>query len=167
MTFASKVGLSKSYPFNIGVLIGRSITMLMCALFSGALFQFIPRIELPMKIIGAAYMLYLAYKCLRITINVNEKDVKISVFTGFLLQFINVKAYLSGINVMSSFILPHFEQLGVIIGFALLFAFIGFTASVCWGLFGSIFRALFAKHGKVINITMAVLLVYCAVSLFI
>lgn len=44
--------------------------------------------------------------------------------------------------------------------------FVGFSGTLCWALFGSVFRQLFSKNAKAFNIIMALLLVYCAVSLF-
>ena len=47
-----------------------------------------------------------------------------------------------------------------------LLAFIGFVFTLCWSLFGSAFKLLFSKYAKITNSIMALLLVYCAVSLF-
>jgi threonine/homoserine/homoserine lactone efflux protein len=166
MTYAGKIGFRKSYPFNIGILIGRIITMALCALCSSILYMYIPKIQMPMKIAGAAYLLYLAWRCLRFTMDTAAAELKATVLSGILLQFINAKAYIAGINVMSSFILPYYRKTVVIMGFALLFALIAFSATICWGLFGTVFRGLFVSHRKPVNICMAVLLVYCAASLF-
>ena len=38
--------------------------------------------------------------------------------------------------------------------------------TLCWSAFGSAFKWLFSKHARVVNLVMALLLVYCAVSLF-
>lgn len=169
MTFAGEAGFKKSYPFNIGVLIGRTVTMLLCALFSSLLYVYIPVLQLPMKITGFCYMMYLAWKCLHISMDsgqAKEKALKATVLSGVLVQFINAKAYISGINVMSSYVLPAYRSPAAVTGFAVLFAFIGFSATVCWGLFGSMLCGLFVRRRKPLNIAMAVLLAYCAVSLF-
>jgi cysteine/O-acetylserine efflux protein len=50
--------------------------------------------------------------------------------------------------------------------FALLLAFIGFIFTLCWSAFGSAFRLLFSRHTKSVNTIMALLLVYCAATLF-
>jgi threonine/homoserine/homoserine lactone efflux protein len=166
MNYASKIGIRKSYPFNIGILIGRILIMLISAFLTSLLYLYIPRIQLPLKILGAIYMLYLAWKCLYNTISINVKEIKASILNGILLQFLNVKAVLSGINVLSVYIIPYSKNKIYVIGFAVLFAFIAFSASVCWGIFGTLFKKLFTNHGKIINITMAILLIYCAILLF-
>jgi len=167
MNFASQMGIQKSYPFNLGMFIGRIITMILSALLTGLLYQFIPNIQFPMKIIGALYMLYLAWNCLYNTISANKKEIKAKFINGMLLQFINAKAIIAGINVMTVIIFPFYQKQIQLIGFALLFAFIGFLAGLSWGVFGTLFRKVFISHRKVINITMSLLLVYCAISLFI
>ena len=68
---------------------------------------------------------------------------------------------------MEAYILPYYHgQWFTLTLFALLLAFIGFCFTLCWALFGSVFKALFSKYAKVTNLVMALLLVYCAVSLF-
>lgn len=63
--------------------------------------------------------------------------------------------------------MPYYQgQWGPLVFFALLLAFIGFAFTLCWSLFGSVFKLLFSKYAKITNTIMALLLVYCAVSLF-
>lgn len=72
-------------------------------------------------------------------------------------------------NIMSmqAYILPFYtgEPFKLTL-FALLLAFIGFVFTLCWSAFGSAFRLLFSRHTKSVNTIMALLLVYCAASLF-
>ena len=87
--------------------------------------------------------------------------------SGLLLQFINPKIYLYCIMSMEAYILPYYGGQPVILFlFALLLAFIGFAFTLAWAAFGSVFRLLFSRHARVVNTIMALLLVYCAVSLF-
>lgn len=68
---------------------------------------------------------------------------------------------------MQAYILPFYtgEPFKLTL-FALLLAFIGFLFTLCWSAFGSAFRLLFSRHTKSVNTIMALLLVYCAASLF-
>ena len=45
---------------------------------------------------------------------------------------------------------------------AMLLALIGFLFTLCWSGFGSAFRTLFSRYGKMTNRIMALLLVWCA-----
>lgn len=68
---------------------------------------------------------------------------------------------------MEAYILPFYNgNYPALFGFAMLLAFIGFVFTLCWSAFGSVFKRLFSKHAKLMNTIMALLLVYCAVSLF-
>ena len=83
-----------------------------------------------------------------------------------LLQFINVKGIIYGITSMSTYILPHFSAVPVLILFASMLAFLGFVCTLCWSLFGAMFKRLLVRYARIINAVMALLLVYCAVALF-
>lgn len=167
MSNASRLGFKKSLPFNIGILVGFSIVMLACTLFS-SLFSFVlPKIKMPMLIIGAIYMLYLSWKTLTSTPEIQDIQVRSGFVSGLFLQFVNPKIYIYCIISMEVYILPHYSNyLFPLFGFAILLAFIGFSFTLCWSAFGTIFKQIFSKYGKFTNTIMALLLVYCAISLF-
>ncbi len=167
MSNAGRVGLKKSYPFNLGIWVGFSIVMIICTMLSSALNAVMPMIKTPMLVLGATYMLYLAYKTFKRTGEIGEKQVKNGFLSGMLLQFINPKIYIYGMVSMESYILPYFQNSpGKLFGFAILLATIGCFFNLCWAAFGSVFRLLFSRHARVINTIMSLLLIYCAVSLF-
>jgi threonine/homoserine/homoserine lactone efflux protein len=166
MNNAKNVGFRKGIVFNFGILTGFFIVMLLCLLFSKALYTVVPRIELPMKILGASYMLYLIIKTIFPSKKHKIKNNSGSFFTGALLQLINAKIILYGITAMSSYIFPYYQDMVILIAFAFLLAFVGFTGTICWALFGSIVNIVFKQHEKIINIVMMILLLYCAISLF-
>ena len=62
---AGRLGFRRALPFNLGIWAGFTVVMLLCTAFCGALSDLIPRIRTPMLVIGAAYMLYLAWKTFR------------------------------------------------------------------------------------------------------
>jgi len=120
-----------------------------------------------MLIIGATYMLHLAWKTYNTPPDIREVYTKSGFLSCLTLQFINPKIYIYGIVSMQICILPHYkEQPLTLFGFALLLAFIGFVFTVCWSAFGSVFKLVFSRYARATNAMMALLLVYCAVSLF-
>jgi threonine/homoserine/homoserine lactone efflux protein len=166
MNNAAQKGLRRALPFNFGVLFGAFFVLTFSTVFSSVLFTLIPRIQLPMKILGAAYMLYLALKTFLSKKNQEIKKSNGSFFTAIALQFINPKLMIFSFTTMSSFVLPWYTSIPILICFVLLLAVIGFASTVCWAASGSLFSKIFSEHGKILNIVMALLLVYCAVSLF-
>lgn len=168
MSNASRYGLRKSIPFAAGVVAGFFTVISLSTLLSAFLFEFIPKVKPYMLVIGALYILWLAWKTLKSgssNIELSDND-RPRFFAGFFLQFVNPKTIIYGITSMSSFILPYYSNPLTLFGFVLLLSFVGITSITCWSIFGLMFRKLFSKYSKVINIIMAILLVYCAVSLF-
>ena len=112
-------------------------------------------------------MLYLAWKVWKTSSDLTAESGRESSFlAGMLLQFMNPKIYIYAITAMSLYILPVFHSITALIGFTLILTVIGASGSYVWALFGSAFCKVFAKHTKAVNLIMALLLVYCAVSLF-
>lgn len=168
MSNAGKYGFKKSFPFNLGILAGFSIVMLICTFFCNMMSGIIPKIKTPMLVIGACYMLWLAWKTLKSSSVIEEKHSKSSFLSGAILQFVNPKIYIYCIVSMEAYILPFYQgEMLPLTFFALLLAFIGFAFTLCWSLFGSFFKLIFSKYAKLTNLIMAALLVYCAISLFI
>ncbi len=167
MSNASRLGFKKSLSFNLGIWVGFSLVMLICTFFCSILTSFIPKIKLPMLIVGSLYMLWLAWKTFRSSSELPEDYSRSGFVAGLLLQFINPKIYIYCIVSMDAYILPFYHgNWSLLIFFALFLAFIGFISTLCWSLFGSAFRVLFSKYAKITNSVMAILLVYCALSLF-
>lgn len=167
MTHASRMGFRKSYPFNLGVFFGTTLVMVITTLFSSLFFSAIPKAEPVMLVIGASYLLYLAYKIMTSGKEIRTgKMTEARVLPGVLLQFINPKLYIYSITAMGSYILPHYRETEILLLFAVFLAVVGFLCTVLWALFGSLFRKLFSDKGRIINTIMALLLVYSAVSLF-
>lgn len=167
MSNAGRLGFRRSFPFNLGIWAGFSVVMIICTFFCNMLSELIPRIKTPMLVIGALYMLWLAWKTLKSSSVIEEKHAQSSFASGAFLQFVNPKIYIYCIVSMEAYILPYYQgQWLVLLFFALLLAFIGFAFTLCWSLFGSVFKLLFSRYAKITNLVMAGLLVYCAVSLF-
>lgn len=168
MTNASRDGLKRTLPFLAGILAGFIVVMAACAALSSLLFAFIPSIRFGMLCVGAAYILWLAWTVWRDKPHTGKAGaVRVNSFmSGMLLQFVNVKIMLYGITAMSSYVLPHFRDALTIASFALLLSAIGGLGCLTWSVFGAVFEQLFQKYRKILNAVMALLLVYCAVSLF-
>ena len=167
MSNASRRGFRRALPFNLGIWVGFSVVMVLCTAFCSALSALIPRIKLPMLLLGAAYMLHLAWETWRSSGELAEDHSRDGFWSGLVLQFINPKIYIYCIMSMEAYILPFYQGRPlVLLAFALLLAFIGFAFTLVWSAFGSAFRRLFSEHVRPVNTVMALLLVYCALSLF-
>ena len=94
MSNGNRLGFRGALPFNFGIWAGFTIVMVACTLFCTALSTLIPTIRLPMMILGAAYMLYLAWGTFRSSDVIQEDHSREGFLSGLLLQFINPKIYL-------------------------------------------------------------------------
>lgn len=167
MTNGIKGGLKKALPYAAGVFVGTGVLLGLAAFFGSVIYDAIPAVETYMRILGSAYILYLAYVTLR---DKPKKKKSNSLDTdkfasGVLLQFINVKAYLYAITTMSTFVLPFYRGLPLA-GFAVLLASVAFISNMAWAAFGSVFDRFFKNYKKALNVVMALMLVYCAIKLW-
>ena len=172
MSNASRYGFKKSIFFNIGIFFGFFTIIALCSTFSVTLFRLMPSIKPIMTFIGAVYILRLAWKTYKSdhhsegNSDSNDKKKTNTFQAGFLLQFVNPKVILYGITTVSTFIVPYYRSVVVLAIFSAILASVGFIATCCWSLFGSVFQKLLVQNEKIINIVMALLLLYCAISLF-
>ena len=169
MTYAKQYGLKRSITFCLGVAFGFFIITSLCSFFNIVLINILPLIEFPLKILGVAYMLYLAFKILTSKGNTdtNEKSNKNLFLVGIMLQFVNPKGILFGLTVVSTFILPYYHSYSSYLFFSLFLGIVGLMSTFSWCLFGSMFQKLLLKHNRIFNIIMAVLLVFSAISIVI
>lgn len=170
MSNASRYGFKKSLPFNAGVLSGFFIILSICSFFSATLFSLLPSIKPFMTYVGAAYIFWLAWNTYKSVPNNNDNETNIKhtnrYLSGVLLQFVNPKGILYAITTVSTFIVPYYKPGFIYIAIAIFLSSMAFVSNCCWGLFGSVFQRLFIKNYKIINTVMALLLLYCAISLF-
>lgn len=145
MSNAIRLGFRRSVRFNLGILAGFTVVMSACT----------------------AYMLYLAWKVWKSSSELNADGGKEASFiSGMVLQFANHKIYIYAITAMSLYILPVCHSVSALTGFTVILSLIGASGSFVWALFGSAFCKFFSKHTKTVNMVMALLLVYCTISLF-
>ena len=164
---AIRLGFCKSVRFNFGILAGFAIVMSVCTAFSATLYSFLPKVKIVMQILGAAYMLYLAWKVWKSAADLKPGGGKEAGFlAGMILQFANPKIYIYAITAMSLYILPVYHSGTALIGFTAILSLIGASGSFVWALFGAAFCRILSKHAKMVNLIMALLLVYCAAALF-
>lgn len=168
MSNGSRRGFLRGLPLNLGMWCGFTIVMVGCAVLTSILALWVPKIKPFMLFVGAAYLLWLAWKTFRRSADIQEKQTGSDrlFLTGFAMQFVNPKIMLYGIMSYEAYILPVFEgDHLILLGFAGVLSTVGFINGLLWSAGGDLFRVLFSKHARIINTVMAGLLVYCAVKL--
>jgi threonine/homoserine/homoserine lactone efflux protein len=169
MNNVKNIGLANSILFNFGNFVGHFLVMLECLAFSRILFSMLPWIQFPMKIMGAIYLSYLMVRTIMPPSSEHHarESRKRNFFMGTLLQLVNVKVILFGLTVMTSYLLPYFKSIPVLILFCLLMSSIQLTGNICWTLFGTLLDRIFKNQRMLLNTIMSMMLLYCIVRLFV
>ena len=89
----------------IGIFAGYYAVQILCALLVYGMDRFLNPAMIVMKYIGAAYMLWLAIHIVRSKPDLTGADSRPSFWTGFVLQFVNVKIYIFGITALTSYVI--------------------------------------------------------------
>jgi threonine/homoserine/homoserine lactone efflux protein len=169
MNNVRNIGLKNSILFNFGNYVGHFFVMLECLAFSKILFAILPQIQFPMKIMGAMYLAYLMIKTIMPSSKEHhvKENKKGNFIVGALLQLINVKVILFGLTVMTSYLLPYFKSIPVLILLCLLMSSIQLTGNICWTIFGTLLDKIFKNQRKLLNVIMSIMLLYCIIRLFV
>jgi cysteine/O-acetylserine efflux protein len=161
-------GYRRSLPYLLGIFSGVLGIMLLCGLLTETVVELLPTLERLLRIVGALYMLYLAYLILRSSAAVGEQERANATFPrGLLLQLVNPKLLVFGITLFSGFLIDAVEGVPELLGAALFLATLAFASVSLWSLFGAGLNRLFRRHGFRLgfNIVMALLLCYSAAAI--
>lgn len=161
-------GYKRTLPYMLGMLSGFFLMLSLSGLVSGFLLEKVPAFEGILRIVGAAYILWLAWHTLWASYTFDEEDQKpLGFVQGFLLQIFNVKVIVFGLTLYGTFLAGKIPSLFYLILSAALFALVGFTSMNLWTLFGAGIRKYLnrPKARLAINIILALLLVYTAVDM--
>lgn len=172
MANGTKHGFRKSLRFCLGVTSGFTLILLIAIACNYFIYEHIPIIIRVMTPLGALYILWLAWIIWRDKPKPKKEEKKkmqldtTSLWTGMILQFVNPKGLLYGMTLITNFVFPYDRSFGMFAVVLLANWFMVLFSNICWVLFGSIFQNFFEEYKKVLNAVMALLLVYCALSLF-
>ena len=170
LTSGLKFGFVKTIPHMSGITIGHILQLILVCLGLGKIFQVFPEIQRVLKIICAAYLLYLGYKIIGSFSKIKEDDSRpLKFHEAALFQIVNPKAWTISSMVASGF-LPKDENLIFSILYIAAIALIICPLSISpWAAFGSSIRDL-VKNNKLkalIEYFLAFLLLITAILIVI
>lgn len=167
MSNAIRYGFWGSLKFRCGIFCGFFTMQATAALGSAALYDAILTIRPGVQAVGAAYILWLAWKTYSAPpVGESASAARGCTFlSGLTLALLNVKAMLFAITVMSVYALPVSAKPLFLLGFGLMMTLFSFSSINVWAACGAAFSRVLNRHGKAVKTVMALLLVYCAVSL--
>ncbi len=170
LTSGLKFGFAKTIPHMSGITIGHILQLILVCLGLGKIFQVFPNIQNILKIICAAYLLYLGYKIVGSFSKIKEDDSRpLKFYEAALFQIVNPKAWTISSMAASGF-LPKDENLIFSILYIAAIALIICPLSISpWAAFGSSIRNL-VKNNKLkalIEYFLAFLLLITAILIVI
>lgn len=160
---ASKYGLKKNLKFMSGIWTGSLTLMVLCGICSTILTALLPQIGPVLTVVGAVYLMYLAYTTfLRLPPGEGGDDREPTYRMGVFLQLINVKIIIYGLTMFSSFILPYERRPFMLFLFAFYLMVMGALGNLIWAFAGNILKRVYERHYRIMNLCMSLLLVWCA-----
>ena len=162
-----KFGFKKTSPHMIGIPFGHTLQIIITCFGFGTIFNIYPEIQIILKLIGCIYLLYLAYKMFgsfNFTGTINNKTRPLKIYESLLLQFLNPKAWVVALTVVTVFF-PYEENFLVGVLFVSLIApFVCFFSVITWAGFGYSIK-VFVENNRAkrfIEILMAIMLTVTA-----
>jgi threonine/homoserine/homoserine lactone efflux protein len=156
-------GFARTIPHMSGVIIGFAVLVAACAAGLGLVVTALPSLQIALKIAGALYMLWLAWKVA--TAHRSEGDAAstgrpLTFLQAALFQWINPKALMTALSAAAIYLRPGQETRDLAVMLAV-FSVITLFSAVAWISFGVGLRRLLQNpaHARIFNIAMAVLLV--------
>lgn len=168
---AANHGLKRALRFCFAVPAGWTLLMLASGLGLGALVTGAPALRWAVKLAGAAYMVWLAWKLARTQhlAQVDTSLLDITFLQGVTLQFLNIKAWMLALTLTAGWVVNAAgqpstnpgERLAIICAVMLLFAF---TSNFSYALLGSLLRGWLAQGHRLrwFNRVLALVLVATA-----
>ncbi|MFN3953316.1 MAG: LysE family translocator [Pararhodobacter sp.] len=166
---ASRYGAWRTTPYLLGTLVGLTALMLALGLGLGEIFVRWPTAHAWLKMLGVAYLLWLAWRIATTPLNTREGEQRPLGFgTAVLFQWLNPKAWVMTLGAFSIFTSVGGEVFAETLIITLTFALAFVPAVLLWTAIGLTARQLL-KSNKAIrgfNIAMGVLIAISAATVF-
>ena len=157
-------GYRRTLPQILGIHAGGIVLSLVCCAGLGRLFVEWPALQSTLRVAGAIYLVYLAFRLARA--HVGEASVlrPQSFAEGALFQAINPKSWIKAVTLASVFMPAGMPPLWAGVLIATVGTVVGFPCISIWALFGVAIRGLLqdARKQRAFNLSMAATLLVLA-----
>jgi threonine/homoserine/homoserine lactone efflux protein len=170
MTSGVNFGFRRTLPHLMGVVLGFSLMVALIGLGLDAIFTRFPAVLPAMRYLGAAYMLWLAWKIARSgpVRDGQRGGAPLGFFGAAAFQWVNPKCWVMALSALTAYAVVDDYARNVAI-IALAYLLIGLPSSGAWALLGSSMRRALAdpRVARPFNWTMAALLAASIVTVFV
>lgn len=166
-------GFRKTLPQMIGVTFGYPMMLAALGLGLGKVFEVLPWLHGAMRYVGAAFLLYLAWKLVRANAPQSAGSARpVGFFEAFFFQWLNPKAWSIALGAIAAFTTPGSPTpafLWEVAIFTFVSAIVTFPSLVLWCLFGVAISRMLKDDRKrrIFNYSLAVILVLSIAVLFV
>jgi cysteine/O-acetylserine efflux protein len=160
----SSHGWRKGLSVLAGIGTAIMLIMVIAAVFCHQLSAHVEAVLPVLKYFGAAYILWLAWQIARSGPDNTAFNIA-SYWKGFFLVFINIKMLLYALTIFSSYIIDYSTELPFLLLQALILTGLCILSNFTWAAAGSALQKFMNRHYRPFNITMAIVLAYCAITL--
>jgi threonine/homoserine/homoserine lactone efflux protein len=165
-------GFRKTLPQMLGVTVGYPLMLAALGLGLGEVFKYVPWLHNAMRYVGAAFLLYLAWKLVRANAPQAAGTARpVGFIEALLFQWLNPKAWSIALGAIAAFTTPGLAPpafLWEVTIFTAVSVLITFPSLVVWCLFGVAISAALKDDRKrrLVNYALAGILVLSAAFLF-
>ncbi|MGL9720642.1 LysE family translocator [Symbiopectobacterium sp.] len=171
-TSGANFGFMRSLWLMVGIMLGMQSILLLVAFGVGGMILLYPSLHLILKVFGSLYLLWLAWKIATAAYERLEASAPppppLRLYQGWLLQFLNPKAWLMALGSVASFSLAGsgYNHSVLLISFGIVL--VNLVSGVIWLGFGTaIGRLLRSRKAWVIfNVSMGVLTAACVLLIW-
>ena len=160
----STEGWKKGREVIAGILTGLLTLIIFVIIFCHELSKYIPELVKYLKYIGAAYIVWLAVHIAKSTPSESQGH-SITFKSGFFLSISNIKVILYLITLYTAYILPSGAGLFEMFAHGVIIVALSAVSWFTWGTTGAILQKFLKEHYRPFNIVMAIILLWCAVSI--
>ena len=164
-------GFRRTLPHLLGIALGFPVMVIAIGLGLGAVFQAVPLLHDGLKIVGSAYLLYLA--C-RIATAERPREGKaggrpLTFLQAAAFQWVNPKAWVIGVSAVSAFSTLELSPLANAAIIAFIFGAMAFPCSAVWAGFGTAIGRLLTSPRALrgFNLAMGALTALSVVLIFV
>lgn len=161
-------GYRTTLRYLSGISTGFFLVMLLCGWISSTLLQLLPRLEGILRVVGALYILWLAYHTLKASYAFEESEgTSLGFSEGLFLQILNPKLIVYGLTIYATFLSDLVTSPLHLLLSALILTAVGFCSTSTWTLLGAAIRTYLnrPRANRVLNTALSLLLVYTAIDL--
>ncbi len=163
-------GIRRSLPHYTGICLGFPVMVIAVGLGIASLFEQFPLLHVLLKLVGAVYLTYLAYRIASAPVSeMNASSGKpFSFLQAAAFQWVNPKAWVLAVGATVTYTVISDSYVLQVLTIALIFLLFGAPCIMLWLWFGSSLKTILQNPGnvRIFNISMALLLMSSLIPVF-